>query len=172
MKNHYELSVDGGLKIELRRRSGPNQWAWIDDKDFVLVDSYPGFWQARWSPSAYTFYAQIRTGKNPSVFVQMHRLIMNVVQEDHLKVVVDHENHNGLDNRRTNLERVTRAVNQFRRAGAQINNKCGLRGVTKINTRKNRPWRAATYKNRSTQTIGYFDTKEEAALAAAAHNTQ
>lgn len=162
MKNEYIRPNKGSVCIKLRRRTG-YVWAFIDASDFELVSSCVGYWQARWSPSAKTFYAQIRTGKSPSRFVQMHRLIMGIVKENHLKVVVDHADHNGLNNHRWNLETVSRAINQARRAGAQSNNKCGLRGVTKIRGL----WRAATYKNRSTQTLGYFATKEQAAAVVA-----
>jgi hypothetical protein len=162
MKNTYIKPNKGSVCIRLEQRNG-HKWVFIDASDFSLVSSYAGYWQARWSPSANTYYAQIRIGKNPSKFIQMHRLIMDIVHEDHLKIVVDHEDHNGLNNHRWNLEKVTRAVNQGRRAGAQSNNICGLRGVTKARGR----WRAATYKNRSTQTLGFFDTKEAAAVAVA-----
>lgn len=164
MKNETKRDGFGGVAIRLRRKDEFDVWANIDERDLELVSSYEGYWQARWSESANTFYAQIRVGKNPSKFVQMHRLIMKVLDKSHLEVVVDHGDHNGLHNQRRNLEVVSRRINQMRRAGAQINSQSGYRGVTKL---KNGRWRAATYKNRSTQTIGVFVLRREAVAAVA-----
>ena len=50
--------------------------------------------------------------------------------EDVDNYVVDHENHNILDNRKCNLNRVTVYENQQNRLGTRKNSKSGIRGVS------------------------------------------
>ena len=59
--------------------------------------------------------------------ISMHRLLMGLKHGD--KLVVDHINHNGLDNRRKNLRLATRSQNC---ANGRIskNNKTGYKGVS------------------------------------------
>lgn len=58
----------------------------------------------------------------------MHRLLLFGNEKSDL--LVDHKNHDTLDNRRSvNLRGVTNSQNQQNRASHQINNKCGVRGV-------------------------------------------
>lgn len=56
---------------------------------------------------------------------RMHRYIMQAPKE----MMVDHINHNPLDNRRENLRLVTHQQNHQNRQGANTNNRLGMRGV-------------------------------------------
>lgn len=82
--------------------------ALVDDGDYALVAGRA--WQAHIKP--HTSYARLNlwNGGNQQK-VWMHRLIMQAP----LGLVVDHINHNGLDNRRENLRIVTQAENMKNR---------------------------------------------------------
>lgn len=83
-----------------------NQVALIDAEDFHKVNSIR--WYASWSYANKTFYARANG------FPQMHRFIMNAPTG----LVVDHWNHNGLDNRKSNLRICTVSENLMNRRGA------------------------------------------------------
>jgi hypothetical protein len=96
------------------------QYALIDRADLPLIASHG--WSAHWKRHARTFYAVATIYYQQ---VSMHRLIMDAPKGKH----VDHRNHNGLDNRRSNLRLATPAQNvannRPRRATAS-----GYRGVS------------------------------------------
>lgn len=75
---------------------------------------------------------------------------------------VDHINGNGLDNRRANLRRTTKAGNnQNRRIGR--NNTSGFKGVS-WNRARGR-WGASISRDGRQRHLGLFDTRQEAAIA-------
>jgi hypothetical protein len=78
---------------------------------------------------------------------------------------VDHKNGNTLDNRKENLQIITMQQNQIKKK-MQKNNTSGYRGVTwYVNPGKTSAWLAQIYFNYKRYHLGYFKTKEEAALA-------
>ncbi|GAI88609.1 unnamed protein product, partial [marine sediment metagenome] len=82
--------------------------ALIDDKDFLLISEYK--WYA--NKIGDTYYAMTHIKKNGKrETLLMHRLILNVPE----KMETDHINHNGLDNRRSNLRLATSQQNNFNR---------------------------------------------------------
>lgn len=78
-----------------------------------------------------------------------HRLIMNPAEGK----VVDHINHNKLDNRLCNLRSVTVSDNVFNRKGAQSNNSSGCRGVHRS---KEGTWSVRFTKEGKTTRLGTF----------------
>jgi hypothetical protein len=111
---------------------------------------------------ANTFYAatniQKEDGKQTTLL--MHRLILNPPP----KSQVDHRNGNGLDNRRSNLRIPDNAASQQQQnSGLRSNNTSGFKGVY---WRKDcRKWRAQITLHGCKKHLGYFETKEEAAIA-------
>lgn len=106
-----------------------------------------------------TFYAvaapKCKTNKSGFTMVQLHRLIMETPKG----LVVDHINHNTLDNRKCNLRNVTIIRNSQNRKGAQIDSKSGVRGVH-FNQRLNK-WIAQITVNKVKKYLGcYQDIKE------------
>ena len=95
--------------------------ALVDDDDLALVSAYK--WSVLRSGTTTTTYAQAGRG------VLMHRLIAGVLDAGR-HAVVDHVNHNGLDNRRANLRVVTASANGRNRRGAQGNSSTGVLGVS------------------------------------------
>ena len=88
----------------------------------------------------------------------LHRYIMNPSDD----LVVDHINHNPLDNRRNNLRICTQQENQFNRS-IQYNNTSGFTGVS-FHKYSNK-WMAYIKINKKKKFLGYYNTKEEAAKA-------
>jgi hypothetical protein len=134
-------------------------YALVDVADFERVNQF------KWTfiPRAYCVgYAMRMTGgrKNPTN-VSLHRFILGAKKGQ----VVDHVNHNGLDNRRTNLRLCTQSQN-LANLRMKTANKSGFKGVS---------WQAAKGKwqahlsalrrlNRSTY-LGLFEDPREAARA-------
>lgn len=123
--------------------------ALIDDEDFSKV------FGIRWCAvrQRNDWYAVTGGRKN---LIRMHRLIMGV--EDP-KVMVDHRNHSGLDNRKENLRVCTHSQNQ---ANSRLmrNNKSGCRGVFFCN--KHKRWKVRIQFQGKRISFGYFKEKEKA----------
>jgi hypothetical protein len=161
MKNAFEFSADGlTASVWLRRRDGTVWECRIDSADFKLVSSIPGTWCAMWDDESQTFYAITAyrvAGKRKTVL--MHRLVTSAPAGTE----VDHGNHEGLDNRRSNLTVTSRSGNALNRQGANRNSKSGLHGVYfHAKTGKFRGWIRADGRRKE---VGAFDTAEAAAEA-------
>jgi hypothetical protein len=78
-------------------------------------------------------------------------------------MLIDHINHNGLDNRKANLRIATQADNSRNARYPKVNTSSKYRGVW-YNKRKNR-WRAVIGINNKRKHIGYFHNELEAAKA-------
>lgn len=107
---------------------------------------------------SYAIRSVRKEGKGKTIL--LHREITGVKKHT---VIVDHENHNGLDCRRSNLRPGNQSQNRGNSRMAS-NNTSGYKGVSRFRNR----WRAAIgYRGKSSGGVylGLFDTKEEAALA-------
>lgn len=89
----------------------------------------------------------------------LHRIVMNV--SEHL-IYVDHINHNPLDNRKSNLRECNNSENQMNRS-LNNNNGSGFKGVHW--SKYSNKWNARIQINKKRKSLGYFNTKEEAAKA-------
>lgn len=95
----------------------------IDVEDIPIVSQYT--WRINKSN-----HIESRTtinGKYKRIF--LHRLLMNVLNEDWTKVQVDHINHDPTDNRKSNLRLCSCAQNQINR-GVRKDNTTGVTGVS------------------------------------------
>lgn len=128
--------------------------ALIDEADAEEVLSY------KWSAStrrytSYAFSAKLDT--------RMHRFLLGLSKGD--PGVVDHINHDGLDNRRSNLRAVTRSTNSLNRRGAQANSQSGVLGI-RINSGRGKPFVALVGLGGAVpKHVGLFSTAAEAAEA-------
>lgn len=132
----------------------------VDDGDYELVSAYR--WCAtlndgRWYAVAHVpgSGASGRGGRN----VYLHHVIMGRRAGEQ----IDHKDHDGLNNQRSNLRRVTQFQNMQNRKGPNSNSGTGYRNVYKT--------RCGTFNvklmiNRKSINIGSYATVEEAALAA------
>lgn len=147
----------------IERNSGQRLRVLVDPDTLIMMQELNLRWQARWSPTASTFYVQTRI---KGVMTQLHRLIMGVSTMDHKQVVVDHENFNGLDNRRVNLRSVSRSGNQWH-CRPRSTNTSGYVGVT-WEKRRNK-WQAGVgYTHEGVKHyrfVGYFDSPQVASRA-------
>ena len=84
------------------------QSALVDDADFEWLSQWK--WFAVRVKKTNSYYASRREGKGHK---SMHREVMGCIKGD--GVIIDHRNHNGLDNTRANLRRVTSSENSLNR---------------------------------------------------------
>ncbi|UVI31198.1 HNH endonuclease [Paenibacillus spongiae] len=160
MKNDYEIRGPITV-IFLRRKDGTVLETLIDTDDLQSVNEFPNTWFAHWSSEVKNFYVggmhKVGDKWKPAM---LHRWVTNA--PSHL--VVDHINHNTLDNRQScNLRLLTIAQNLQNRQGAQSNSKSGVRGVSWHKEKKK--WDARVKLNGKYKRIGYFDDLEEAKTA-------
>ncbi len=122
-------------------------------------------WQAHWNKTSQSWYAKkgVSNGRGGTTTVQMAREILGVTSD----VVVDHENHDTLDNRKSNLRIATVFQNQHNRAMTKRNS-TGYKGVSRAKGTKDGPplWRASIMINRKAISLGCCFTSPELAFDA------
>lgn len=148
----------GARAIQLHGKIAAGRIALVDAEDFALVSQY------RW-----TVHESERAGRSSGPYavakvgpaskrraVYLHRLITGWDR-------TDHENHNGLDNRRSNLREATRSqngANQFKRQGCSS----PFKGVYR--PRGRRVWIAQiAVEGGGVRVLGAFSDEIEAARA-------
>ena len=165
--SHIQRIGDGTAVVQLTQ----GKVAAIDECDYDLVAGL------RWVASKASdglWYAQatIRTPEGKRTSLTMHRLLMGLGRGDHRHV--DHEDGNGLNNRRDNLRIATVAQNARNRTKRK-RTASKYKGVTFLKRQWNlsRPWKSTIYVDGRNRTVGYFATEEEAAagynIAAQSH---
>lgn len=136
------------------------QVAAVDAEDFERINAHK--WFAKWNPRTRSFYAY-RNG--PTIegrreFIAMSREILGLQRGDGWKA--DHEDHNTLDNRRSNLRRAAATQNMHNRK-KNLNNTSGYKGVVFFPQTKR--WRARIGINGERISLGFFSTREDAYAA-------
>ncbi len=135
------------------------KYAIVDPEDYKRLSKYK--WYAK--KCGKTFYASrtVWTGKNNKrINITMHRQILNPPHP----LVVDHINHNGLDNRKTNLRPATRRQNNMNRLCIKRKGSPSkYKGV--IWHKHTKKWNVQICYNGKRNTIGHFDDEIEAAKA-------
>ncbi len=140
-------------RIKLSR----GKYAIVDDDDYYRLARYKWYAQKAWN----TYYA-VRNGprragaKQKSIL--MHREVLQVGDG----LVVDHINHNGLNNRKANLREATFSQNNYNRRGNLKNCSSKYKGV---HLHRGKKWRAMIKVNKKSMHIGSFDDEAEAARA-------
>lgn|SRR5512133_4011155 len=136
-----------------------NQVAIIDDSDFDTVSQFS--WCAMWKPNPKAFYAfrgyRRHDGKKRTMY--MHRFIVDAPPG----LVVDHINHNTLDNRRSNLRICSTAENIRNQKLHAHASTSGFKGVSF--SRAIRKWRSSIVVSRKHIHLGVFNSPIEAAIA-------
>ena len=129
----------------------------VSDRDAELVARYRWFADVRvckidGAEKAYAYATPLIAGKKKKIY--MHRLITGAPRG----LLVDHRNGDRLDNRRRNLLVTTGTLNMHNRSGWAVS---GYRGVDAHGGR----YRARVQFRGTQETLGRFDTAEEAARA-------
>ena len=144
------------MKIQLTQ----NKVALIDKEDFNLVKDYKWYYAKNGYASAKLYFGR-KNGKNIQKGIYMHRIIMKPKDG----VDIDHVNKNKLDNRRTNLRICNRSQNLANKFDLDKNTS-GYKGVFFFRWgHRIKRWKAAIQTNNKQKHLGYFLTKEQAALA-------
>lgn len=127
MKNRF-VRKGSYVYIILETKSGESYEARISRKDLPKADSFPGRWVAYINPKSRTVYVVGYTSKmgKKNGRIWLHRFLLDI---DDPKIDVDHKNHCGLHNNRSNLRPGTHEEN-LQNKSASKNNKTGVRGVT------------------------------------------
>lgn len=128
---------------------------WFDKEDYELIKQYSGWY---YDASGYV------VSKGPNGFVLLHRLVM---QASDSKMEVNHKKHpprnaHKKDNRKSNLEMVTRSQNNMNCALAK-NNTSGVTGV--YLDKRSQKWYARITVDYQTVNLGAYKRKEDAILA-------
>jgi len=154
-----------------RIRLTKGRYAIVDPKDYEWLSKY------RWGiqRGRRTNYAARRTEQRPGVkrkYVFMHKEIMKEALAAArvpgpgprpTKLVVDHINHNGLDNRRANLRVATLAENCRNRRKQKKPTSSKYKGVSWEKVRGQ--WRAVIRTDNGNISLGYFRSELAAARA-------
>ncbi|MGA2914516.1 MAG: AP2 domain-containing protein [Sedimentisphaerales bacterium] len=135
-----------------RIKLSQGKYAKVDPEDYENLSGFN--WFAVDSIS--TFYAQ-RNENNKSI--KMHRQIMNPPPGFY----VDHDNHNGLDNRKANLRLATPAQNSRNRLKGKRKTSSRYKGVYLVKSINK--WRADIYHNNQAIYLGHFENEINAAKA-------
>jgi hypothetical protein len=127
--------------------------ATIDKRDIPLVQGYS--WRAHILRKGHVYAA--RTGDEPRTVVLMHRHLMGAPAD----VLVDHEDGDGLNNRRGNMRIATPSQNNMNMS-VSSRNLLGIKGVS-----QQRGGKFSARIERGTQRVylGSFRTPEEASAA-------
>ncbi len=148
--NIVEYSDDGRVALLLWHKGTPLR-CYLDAADEHLIHSTGSKWCAQWNVSGKTFYCvTYLPGPHASrKRVQMHQLVCPAPP----RMVVDHHDHNGLNNTRLNLSAVTRSVNVNNlRSGKRVQ-KSGAYGVYRSGKR----WRVSVCNASKLVHFGMFD---------------
>lgn len=131
------------------------KFALVDDEDFNELNKYQ--WHAYQDPTSKIWYAK-RTGpriNGRQRTIRMHSQILT-------HSLVDHINHDGLDNRRCNLRPCTVSQNKKNNNGYRSNTS-GFKGVyLDKNVMTPHKWRVIIRVNNKNISLGYYDTPQEA----------
>jgi hypothetical protein len=132
------------------------KYAIVDPEDYKEFAKYKWyakgcgrrFYAERWDSSGIK-------GKD----VSMHQAIMGAAEGK----VIDHINHNGLDNRKANLRFATAQQNTWNKRKKRGNSSSRYKGVSQAKGQKK--WRAEIHCNGRKIHLGYFDDEKAAAMA-------
>lgn len=133
------------------------QVAIVDDNDFEWLNQWE--WYAKYYSKRNCYYAVRTISHSGSRKQLMARQIMGVTES---KIMVDHADHNTLNNQRYNLRTCTNKENQWNKQ-KQSNNKSGYKGVYWDKERLK--WCTDIRKDGKTNHLGRFENKIDAILA-------
>lgn len=125
-----------GIKTSLFRPNGDItavfldgiHWAVIDTEDLPKVVAYTWYTKESWScPGMWYAWANYYKDDGKRSTLGMHQAIIGRLPRS---LEIDHFDHNGLNNRKSNLRVVTRKQNQENRIKARIDSETGIMNVS------------------------------------------
>jgi len=124
----------------------------VDNEDYELLSQWR--WSAHKVNKKYLYAERYEKCENGYRTIMMHNQIMNTPKG----LVVDHIDHNGLNNQRGNLRNCTIKDNFLNRRSS---GKSGFLGVYCVGNR----FVAQKYNGKKVVTLGFYDKAEDAARA-------
>ncbi|MDF1511074.1 endonuclease subunit [Bacillus phage vB_Bacillus_1020A] len=157
MKNNYRI-FENNVVIFLKRKNGEILETVIDLQDFQKANEYKGTWYALRDPKSGKFYVygNLYISKGKRRGIKLHRWLMG----EPCGFVIDHINHDTLDNRRVNLRAVKQRANIQNSLKPLKTNKSGFRGVSWDES--SNKWRAQISINKKVINLGRFSSKQKA----------
>lgn len=145
------------LSIKSKTLKG-KYFAMVDDEDYEYLNIF--YWSVK--KSTKTMYSgRYAQNCNVKTFIYMHRLILGVTDS---KIFVDHKDHDGLNNQRSNIRVATPSENK---KNVQPHGKSKYLGVNLDRfTKKNKEysyWRAQIFLNGKNKNLGRFNSETDAA---------
>lgn len=140
---------------EIQMPNKPGLVALVDDEDYERLAKYR--WRAKGDRGTYYAYTDIYVGGKRKM-TSMHSMVISRGG----KTQVDHIDHNGLNNQKSNLRAASHAENQ-RNRGKEKGNTSGYKGVSF--QKSTGQWQASIRIDGTLVYMGCFDSKEEAARA-------
>jgi hypothetical protein len=162
MKSNYKI-VNDYVIIYIKKKSIDKLFeVYIDLEDLEKVKKYSWHVQyARTNDEYYvsaTNYLGMFNGKPKYQILQLHRYVMDVIDDDRYEV--DHKNYKPLDNRKKNLRLTIHNKNLKHRNGKNSNNKSGYRNVSYDKGKG--LWAVQLIVDGKNTKIGFFDDVHEA----------
>lgn len=157
LKNEYEIRGEVSA-LFMRRKDGSRLQTLVDTEDLERIGALNVCWGAIWNSKSQTSYARGYVPELKSKYVLLHRFVVNAQGE----FLVDHIDHNGLNNRKQNLRIITCSENLLNRRGATARSKSGIRGVRECYDGK---WIASIKIQGRSRHLGVFGHKELAEQA-------
>jgi len=127
------------------------KFAIVDAEDYIRLNRYDWFAVK----SRRTYYTQRYSN---GTMLSMHREIMHAPKG----LICDHKNHNGLDNRKSNLRLCTARQNARNR---QARTSCSSRYKGVYWSKRYKKWRSRIFFDHKRRNLGYFFDEIKAALA-------
>ena len=159
--NNYIIDTENNIaKIEITRRNKESVWALIDLEDLERVINFPYTWSAKYDPDLEqnyvetSIYCGFENGKKLGKSLKLHKFIMDVNDNR----VVDHINHDTLDNRKSNLRVISHSNNATNRKSRNKNNKSGYRNVCW--SKSENKWLVQLSIDKKTTCLGKFEYEE------------
>lgn len=160
MKNDFEIRGDI-TAIFLNSPKHGNSETLIDTFDLDKVKNFPNRWGMALNKEGYNFYCRgkvyLPNGKSKTIY--LHRFITDCPKG----LLVDHYDHDTLNNTRKNLRLATPSENQQNRKGAEKDSSTGIRGVHWI--KRDKVYLAKLRLNGEEIRLGYYKKVEEAEKA-------
>lgn len=160
MKNEYEVRGDITAIIINSPKYG-RQEALISTSKLDQAKEFHSSWYVWWNKNTKSLYVagMSSKGRKNRKVAYLHRWITKAPDDK----VVDHINHNTLDNTDGNIRVVTNTENQQNRKGASANSKSGILGVHW--EKRDKKWISKMQLNGKSITVGYFDDVHQAEQA-------
>ena len=138
-KGQYKYIVDGDIvTLYFTKRNGEVIISTIDLEDLEKFLNYPYHWYIAWHKNTKSYYLRCTVylgkddnGKFKNKLFYLHKYLMNAEKKEY----VDHEDHNTLNNCKSNLRLSINKDNTKNRKGKNSNNKSGYRNVCKIDNK-------------------------------------